>query len=244
MHRRTDRAREPRVPALHVSVLFDAAAGTHAGWKYAENQDAVLLGRRVWQKPLIRTCVDRPSLLAAVADGVAFAPCAARASRMVLEELVRLVEARGGLDAFAPRDIHRAMASTAAGTACAGMAATLAAVEFTEAQVRIVSVGDSLVYRYRAGQLLPLTVDHTLARRLVRTGELTQAQADRAGDLYQDLDSALVASESETEFEVHHATSGWRCAWKQPPRRRTPFAPSSTMRGARAMAMTTSARLS
>lgn len=59
---------------------FDAAAGTHPGWRYPENKDAVLLGRQVWQRPLIRTCGNRPRLLAGVADGVAFAACAGRAS--------------------------------------------------------------------------------------------------------------------------------------------------------------------
>ena len=99
------------------------------------------------------------------------------------------------------------MATLAARNACAGMAATLAAIQFTGTAARIVSVGDSRVYRFRDGQLTQLTVDHTLARRMVASGDLTAEQASQAGSLYQDLDSALIASESESAFDLHYGVS-------------------------------------
>lgn len=186
---------------------FDAAAATHSGWKYRENQDAVLLGRQVWQRPVIRTCSGRTQLLAAVADGVAFAPCAAQASRQVLKLLLHAVQAKGELSASAPRRIQRDAAARAVGTPCEGMAATLAAIELTAAGARIVSVGDSRIYRLRQGQLQQLTVDHSIGRRLVAAGEMTREQLDQAGSLYDDLDSTLVASEAESEFDVHSCVS-------------------------------------
>lgn len=188
-------------------LSFDAAAATHAGWRYRENQDAVLLGQQIWQRAVIRTCSDRAQLLGGVADGVAFAPCAARASRLVLQLLLRTVQTQGGLRASAPRGIQRDLASTAVGKPCEGMAATLAALQLTQAGARIVSVGDSRIYRLRQGQLQQLTVDHTIGRRLVAAGEMTSEQVESAGSLYEDLDSSLVASESETEFDVHHCVS-------------------------------------
>lgn len=199
------------------SLCFDAAAGTHAGWRFRENQDAVLLGRQVWQQPLIRTCSGRRQLLAAVADGVAFAPCAAQASRLVLQALQQTVQAQGGLRASTPREIQRMVAAKVGGTPCAGMAATLAALELTHVGVHIVSVGDSRIYRMRRGQLQQVTVDHSIGHRLVATGELTAVQVEQSGSIYDDLDSTIVASESGSEFEVHSCTSdlqvgdAWLC---------------------------------
>lgn len=198
--------------AMNERYCFDAAAGTHPGWRYSENQDAVLLGRQVWQRPLIRTCGDRPQLLAGVADGVAFAPCAGRASSTVLQLLSRDVLARGELQAAAPREIQRGMTSLVAGTPCEGMAATLAALQLTQAGVRIVSVGDSRIYRLRQGEFQQLTVDHTLGRRLIATGEMTEQQVGCASSLYQDLDSTLCASESGSGFDIHHCVSDLRDA--------------------------------
>jgi len=42
----------------------------------------------------------------------------------------------------------------------------------------LANVGDSRAYRYRAGRLEQLTVDHSVAEELVARGELTPAQAD------------------------------------------------------------------
>lgn len=189
---------------------FDAAAGTHPGWKFRENQDAVLLGGQIWQRPVIRTCSDRTHLLAGVADGVAFAPCAAQASRIVLQLLVRIVQENGGIDPSALRQVQREMAMKAAGSSCVGMAATLAALQLTPAGVHLVSVGDSRIYRLREGRLEQLSVDHTLGRRLIATGEMTVEQVERAGSLYDDLDNSLTASESGDGFEIHHAIGDLR----------------------------------
>ena len=185
---------------MQPALQFEAACVTDPGWRFAENQDAVLLGTQVLQGTARASLAGSPSLLVAVADGLAHAPCAAKASRMVLEELASIVGDR--LTGSAARRIQQRMASTAAGTRCEGMASTLAAVQFTQDEVRVVSVGDTRVYLWRDGVLRQITVDHTIANRMVREGDLTPEQAMQAGSLYGDLDSALIASAFEDGFDV------------------------------------------
>lgn len=79
-----------------------------------------------------------------------------------------------------------------------------------QAGVRIVSVGDSRIYRLRQGEFQQLTVDHTLGRRLIATGEMTEQQVGCASSLYQDVDSTLCASESGSGFDIHHCVSDLR----------------------------------
>ena len=190
---------------------FSFAAGTDPGWKYAMNQDAVLVQGRVWQTCDIESgSIDTTDLLAAVADGAAFAPCAARASRTVLELLAAQVNSVDRLGASTARRIQRQVTDKAAGTKCEGMSSTLAAAQFSQDGIRIVSVGDSRVYRWRAGELLQISVDHTVARRMVLQGDMTEVEATRAGSLYRDLDSALIASEFEEEFDVFSSSENLR----------------------------------
>lgn len=199
------------------TLRFDAAALSHSGWRYPDNQDAVLLDGRIWQSPTLRPSQGRSRLLAAVADGVAFAPCADRASRLALQLLHADVQALGQLDAAAPRRIQRAASKQVIGTRCAGMATTLAALELSTTGARVVSVGDSRVYRYRDGALQQLSTDHTLAHRLLTRGELSAAELAHAGSLYDDLDSCLIATESESDFDIHasdhdlQADDVWLC---------------------------------
>jgi protein phosphatase len=59
-----------------------------------------------------------------------------------------------------------------------GTTVTVALVHETEGAVEIGHVGDSRAYRIRDGVLEQLTSDHTLVAELVRTGRLTQEEAD------------------------------------------------------------------
>lgn len=54
---------------------------------------------------------------------------------------------------------------------------TLAACLWRRAHMRVLSIGDSRVYRLRDGRLTPLTVDHTQAQRLVAQGNMAPDQA-------------------------------------------------------------------
>ncbi len=123
----------------------------------------------------------------------------------------------GELAGKVARTIQRRMTSSAAGKKCEGMASTLAALQLDGGIARIVSVGDSRVYLHRAGQLMQITTDHTIANQMVRDGEITAEQALSAGSLCTDLASALVASEFEEDFEMFsaieqvHAGDRWIC---------------------------------
>ncbi|WP_053373655.1 PP2C family protein-serine/threonine phosphatase [Paenibacillus sp. FJAT-27812] len=58
---------------------------------------------------------------------------------------------------------------------------TLIAVDVREQQLHWISAGDSRIYLYRGGVLIPLTRDHVYANRLnesVKAGKLTQEEAD------------------------------------------------------------------
>ena len=62
-----------------------------------------------------------------------------------------------------------------------GMGTTLAAVALVNEDdhdvLALVNVGDSRVYRFNNGQLSQITTDHSLAEEMVKSGELTSAEA-------------------------------------------------------------------
>jgi serine/threonine protein phosphatase PrpC len=60
-----------------------------------------------------------------------------------------------------------------------GLGTTLAALWIAGAQAVVAHIGDSRIYRWRAGALSALTLDHSLVGDAVRAGHLTQAQAER-----------------------------------------------------------------
>jgi protein phosphatase len=61
--------------------------------------------------------------------------------------------------------------------ACAGMAATAAALLIWNGQVAIGHVGDCRVYLFRGGKLRQVTRDQTLVGRMVELGKLTEKEA-------------------------------------------------------------------
>lgn len=63
----------------------------------------------------------------------------------------------------------------------AGMGTTLVALLLHGQRAIIASIGDSRVYRYRAGQLEQLTVDHTVLQEQIEFGLITPAQARLMG---------------------------------------------------------------
>lgn len=61
----------------------------------------------------------------------------------------------------------------------AGMGTTLVALCLIQDQAMVVNVGDSRAYRYRGGDLLRLTQDHTLAEEYLRSGVISPEEAAR-----------------------------------------------------------------
>jgi len=82
-----------------------------------------------------------------------------------------------------------------------GMGATLVAAWINDLRLSLVHVGDSRAYLFRGGDLEILTLDHTLVAEQVRSGLLTQEQA-QTNPLRRILIRALGARE-EVEIDIH-----------------------------------------
>lgn len=59
-----------------------------------------------------------------------------------------------------------------------GMGATVVALQFFGERVSVAHVGDSRAYRFRGGEFLQLTADHSLVAQQVREGRMTEAEAE------------------------------------------------------------------
>jgi PPM family protein phosphatase len=148
-----------------VLRVAEQYAGTDTGRQRRANEDSLLA-----RAPLF-----------VVADGMGGAQAGEVASRIAVESF------QGGLqDAAAPEAalaeltrqansrIHELSHSHAEQ---AGMGTTLTAVYVGERDVSIAHVGDSRAYRFRDGELLRLTDDHSLVDELLRQGKLTPEEA-------------------------------------------------------------------
>lgn len=91
----------------------------------------------------------------------------ARRSRAIRRWLARLIRAQSGR-------LHL-QGLTRGG--CEGMGATLAAVLFLAGRAYVANLGDSRVYRLRAGRLVQLSRDHSVVRELVEQGEIEPGDA-------------------------------------------------------------------
>lgn len=60
-----------------------------------------------------------------------------------------------------------------------GMGTTFVGLAFFEERLLVCNVGDSRAYRMRNGALIQLTTDHTLVQELIRSGSITEDQAER-----------------------------------------------------------------
>ena len=87
-----------------------------------------------------------------------------------------------------------------------GMGTTLVALLMEEALGRrfawVAHAGDSRCYRYRAGELTQLTLDHSLVEEQVRSGQLTPAEAERSP--LRSVITRAVGSPHDVEPEITH----------------------------------------
>jgi PPM family protein phosphatase len=124
------------------------------------------------------------SPLFAVADGVGGAQAGEVASQIAVEVLSQGVPEGGGsieerLRARVEEANSRIAELARADERRAGMSTTLTLAYVGEDEVSVVHVGDSRLYRLRYGVFERLTDDHTLVDELVRSGKLTQQEADQ-----------------------------------------------------------------
>jgi PPM family protein phosphatase len=149
-----------------VLRVAEQYAGTDTGRQRRANEDSLLA---------------RPPLFV-VADGMGGAQAGEVASRLAVEAFEHGLQdsaepeaALAALTREANARIHELSHSHAEQ---AGMGTTLTAVYVGERDVSIAHVGDSRAYRFRDGELLRLTDDHSLVDELLRQGRLTPEEAE------------------------------------------------------------------
>src|ERR671921_927572 len=121
--------------------------------------------------------------LFAVADGVGGAQAGEVASHLAVEVIEQGLPERGGSVEERLRDLveeanTRINALSRTDEQRAGMASTLTVAYVGEHELSVAHVGDSRLYRLRAGSFDRLTEDHSLVEELVRQGKLTPQEAD------------------------------------------------------------------
>jgi PPM family protein phosphatase len=124
------------------------------------------------------------SPLFAVADGVGGAQAGEVASQVAVEVLEKgLPDGAGSIEERLIARVEEANSRIAelaqADQRRAGMSTTLTLAYVGEEEVSVVHVGDSRLYRLRDGAFERLTDDHTLVDELVRSGKLTQQEAEQ-----------------------------------------------------------------
>lgn len=163
---------------------ISSAVASHPGLRREENEDSY--------------CV-RPDLgLYLVADGMGGHAAGEVASRIVVEVVEAFIADTRTADANRtwPFPLERALSfeanrikaalrlanrriasSMETNESLRGMATTAAAVLFSEERTVVAHVGDSRVYRFRAGELEQVTHDHSWVSEQVRAGVMTEADA-------------------------------------------------------------------
>src|SRR3954471_23848740 len=150
--------------------------------------------------------------LFAVADGMGGARAGEVASKMAVDKLGESGPFNGSPEQHlaevtreANREIYRMAQDD---SALAGMGTTLTAALVTGREVAIGHVGDSRLYRFRAGELERLTQDHSLVEEFVRQGKLTPEEAENHPQ--RSIITRALGPEPDVEVETytHSARDG------------------------------------
>jgi PPM family protein phosphatase len=144
-------------------MRIEVGSATDIGRVRERNEDSIL--------------VEPP--LYVVADGMGGHRGGQVASQVALETLEELAAEGGG---SLSDHVHRANRAvwdrSVEDERLSGMGTTLTAAQVDGASALIAHVGDSRAYLLRDGELRQLTADHTLVARMVKSGEITEAEAD------------------------------------------------------------------
>ena len=144
-------------------MKVEVGSATDIGRVRERNEDSVL--------------VDPP--LYVVADGMGGHRGGQVASQVALETMEELsAESRGSLAEHVRRANRAVWDRSEEDAQLSGMGTTLTAARIEGASALIAHVGDSRAYLLRDGVLRQLTNDHTLVARMVKSGEITEPEAD------------------------------------------------------------------
>jgi serine/threonine protein phosphatase PrpC len=124
----------------------------------------------------------------AVSDGLGGHAGGALASSLTVSKLAKTVSGKVGnlrgnaqplaVLTSAVEEVHHSINRMAAGKLdIDGMAATIVCGWFWERHLHFVHVGDSRIYRWRDGELMQLTNDHTRVGRMFRDGKINERAA-------------------------------------------------------------------
>jgi protein phosphatase len=84
---------------------------------------------------------------------------------------------------------------------CAGMGTTFVGGIFSDNKIIVGHIGDSRLYRLRAGELKQLTEDHSLLQEQINAGLITQEQAKASNDGH--LVTRALGTDPEVELELN-----------------------------------------
>lgn len=141
---------------------------TDAGRVRNNNEDSLLVGD------------GKDETLFAVADGIGGFEAGEVASSITIDVL-REMEPGDSFEEAVREANRRILEAAHNDERLSGMGTTVVAARFSGTQrepvAEVAHVGDSRAYLLRGGELTPVTEDHSLVAELVRSGDLTRAQA-------------------------------------------------------------------
>jgi serine/threonine protein phosphatase PrpC len=144
-------------------VKIEVGSATDIGRVRERNEDSVLVSPPLY----------------VVADGMGGHRGGQVASQVALEAMEGLAtEGRGSLADHVRRANRAVWDRSVEDERLSGMGTTLTAAQIDGASALIAHVGDSRAYLLHGGSLQQLTTDHTLVARMVKSGEITEAEAE------------------------------------------------------------------
>ena len=171
-------------------LYLDHFGLTDAGKVRRNNEDSLLLGD------------GADETLFVVADGIGGFEAGEVASSMTVD-LLRALEPGEPFEAAIREANRRILTAARDDDKLSGMGTTVVALRFSgsrnEPRAEVSHVGDSRAYLLRGGELSPLTEDHSLVAELVRSGDLTRAQA--AEHPQKNLITRALGADAEVEAD-------------------------------------------
>jgi PPM family protein phosphatase len=172
-------------------LLLEHHGVTDPGKVRKNNEDSLLVGE------------GRDETLFVVADGIGGFEAGEIASSIAIDALKELEPSDPLEDAIREAN-RRILAAAREDERLSGMGTTVVAMRFggtrEEPTAEISHVGDSRAYLLRNGGLRPVTEDHSLVAELVRSGDLTRAQASEHPQ--KNLITRALGAEEEVEVDT------------------------------------------
>jgi serine/threonine protein phosphatase PrpC len=185
-------ADEPTRERVAPLGVVEHAALTDVGREREHNEDSYLL---------------RPPLFV-VADGMGGAEAGEVASQLTVETFGQATDLPGSLGATLERANARIHEMASSDSGRQGMGCTCTAVYADSGRLLVAHVGDSRLYRLRAGAFEQLTDDHSLVGGLVRLGQLTEEEAENHPQKSVILRAVGVEASVEVDLLEHELADG------------------------------------